>query len=118
MSLIYYNEYFPKLIFTEIGHHIFELVLSRGAKNDEIELHGFGLVDLVHVVQSKVLLVVLRHEGVVEAQHPVGVGLGDDFGNEGGLVVVEVHVADEEEVAFELMVLLALEEGGSDEKEF
>jgi hypothetical protein len=62
-----------------------------------------------------VLFIVLGHEGVVETKDSAGISLGDDFGNEGGLVMVQVHVSDEEEVAFELMVLFALEEGRSDE---
>lgn len=115
MSLVDNNKYFPKLVFSEIGHHILEFVLGRGAQDDEVELDCLWLVDFVHVVEGEVLFIVLGHEGVVEAEDSVGVGLGDYFGDEGSLVVVEVHVSDEEEVAFELMVLLALEKGGSDE---
>ena len=63
----------------------------------------------MHMVESEVLFVVLGHEGMVEAKYSVGVGLGDYFGNEGSLVVIEVHVSNEEEIAFKLMVLFALE---------
>lgn len=71
----------------------------------------------MHVVEGEVLFVVVGHEGVVQAEDSIGVGLGDDLGDEGVLVVVEVHVAHQQQVALEFVVLLALEERGSDEEQ-
>lgn len=71
----------------------------------------------MHVIEGEVFLVVIGHESVVQSEDSIGVGLGDYPGNEGVLVVVEVHVADEEEVALEFVVLLALEERRRDEEE-
>jgi hypothetical protein len=62
------------------------------------------------VVQSEVLFVVIRHEGVIKAEHSVGIGLCNHLRDEGMLVVVEMHIANEEEITFKFMVLLALEE--------
>lgn len=71
----------------------------------------------MHVVESEMFLVVIGHEGVVQSEYSIGVGLGDDLGDEGVLCVIEVHVADEKEVALEFVVLLALEERRRDEEQ-
>jgi hypothetical protein len=63
------------------------------------------------------LLVVVGHERVVQAEHAIGIGFGDHFGNKGVLVVVEVHVADHQQVALKFMVFLALEKRRSDEEQ-
>lgn len=87
------------------------------AQDDEVELGSLGTVDLHHVVDREVLAVVLGHERVVEAEHAIWVCLGDDPGDKRGLVVIEMHVSDQQQIALELVVLLALEERRRDEQQ-
>ncbi len=65
LPLVDYYQYFSKLGFGDVGHHVPELVLKGGLQHDEVVAHRFGLIDLAHVAKSEMLLVVVRNESVV-----------------------------------------------------
>jgi hypothetical protein len=102
----------------EVGEHGPELFFVGGAEDDEVVGCGFGFVDVCHAVAVQLLVVVFGHEGVVESQYAVGISFGDHPAQQWAVLVVEVHIGNQQQVALKLMVLFAAEQIRGDEEQF
>ena len=54
---------------------------------------------------------------MVETEDTIGISFSDEFSDSLGLIVVEMHITDNQQITLELMVLLALKQTGSDKQQ-
>lgn len=71
----------------------------------------------MHVVILYMLLVVFGHQSVVQSKYSIGVSLSYHLSDEIGVVMIEMHIANHQEVTLKLMVLLTFEKRRSNEQQ-